>query len=92
MDNNEEAMIATGNASAPKTGAERVRKHRRRQRMLMQQTAFGVAKLVLGRGAGEQKRAVAAFLEKAAEDPDLPEDIVAAIEDALHKLKQRSAY
>ena len=75
-----------------KTGAERVRKHRVRQRMLAQQAAFGIAKLVLGKGAGEQRRAVALFLEKAADDADLPEDIQAALDEAIHRLKARSAY
>ena len=48
---------------ARKSSAERVRKHRRRQRKLELQVAVGIAKIVTGKGAGDQRKALLAVLD-----------------------------
>ena len=55
----------TPQTAPPKSGAERVRKHRKRRQQLDMQVAYGVAKLVTGQGAGDQAKAILVLLEKA---------------------------
>lgn len=74
----------------PTTGAERVAKHRRRKQQMDLQVAFGIAKLVNGKGVGDQKRALVALLEKVATDTDVPDDILSTLDEAIDKLKTRS--
>ena len=71
---------------APKSGADRVRKHRSRKKQLETQVVIGVAKLVLGQGAGEQKRAISTFMEKALSDENLDEEYARIIERALDSI------
>jgi len=78
--------------AARKSSAERVRKHRRRQRKLELQVAVGIAKIVTGKGAGDQRKALLAVLEKAAKDSDLPNDQLSVLDEAIDKLKARSVY
>jgi hypothetical protein len=77
---------------APKTGAERVRKYRKRRQQLDVQVAYGIAKLVTGRGVGEQKGALLSALERVAATKGLPDDIVSTLDEAIDKLKSRSLY
>ncbi|NTF17919.1 hypothetical protein G6L37_05850 [Agrobacterium rubi] len=75
-----------------KSSAERVRKHRKRQQKLETQVAFGVAKIVTGKSAGDQGKALLALLEKAARTRDLPEDVQHVIDEAIDKLRSRSIF
>lgn len=72
--------------SSPKSGADRVRKHRARKKQLETQVVIGVAKLVLGQGAGEQKRAIATFMEKALSDENLDEEYARIIARAMDSI------
>lgn len=76
----------------PKSGAERIAKHRRRKQQLDLQIAYGVAKLVNGRGVGDQKKALIALLEKVAADTSVPDDILSTLDEAIDKLNARSAF
>jgi hypothetical protein len=75
-----------------KSSAERVRKHRKRQRQLELQVAYGIAKIVTGKGAGDQANAVAAHLEKIAAESSLPNDIRETLDEAIDKLRSRRRY
>lgn len=77
---------------APKTGAERVRKHRKRKQQLEMQIAYGIAKVVTGRGAGEQRKALLSLLERAAKGGAVPDDVLSVIDEAIDKLKSRQMY
>lgn len=68
-----------------------MRKHRHRKQQLDLQIAYGIAKLVNGRGAGDQKKALIALLEKVAADTSVPDDMLSAIDEAIDKLKVRSS-
>lgn len=76
----------------PIPGAERVRKHRKRKQQLELQIAFGIAKAVIGRGVGEQRKALLSVLEKAAKGRSVPDDILSALDEAIDKLKSRRMY
>lgn len=90
MDSN--AADNTPQTAPPKSGAERVRKHRKRRRQLEMQVAYGVAKLVTGQGAGDQAKAILVLLEKAAGGRSVPDDVRCVLDDAIDKLKSRSRY
>lgn len=75
-----------------KSSAERVRKHRKRQQKLDLQVAVGIAKIVTGKGAGDQRKALLSVIEKAARGSDLPDDVVSMFDEAIDKLKSRSIY
>jgi hypothetical protein len=79
-------------ADAPKSGAERVRKHRKRRQQLDMQVAYGIAKLVTGQGAGDQAKAILLLLEKAASGRTVPDDMRSVLDEAIDKLKSRSRY
>jgi hypothetical protein len=89
---NETAPDETPTRPTPKSGAERVRKHRKRKQQLELQIAFGIAKAVIGRGVGEQRKALLALLEKAARSGSVPDDVLSAIDEAIDKLKSRQMY
>lgn len=73
----------------PKSGAERVAKHRRRKKQTELQIVHGLAKLVLGRDLGDQRLAMLAMLEKASKDTSMPSDILDAVDLAVDRLKAR---
>lgn len=75
-----------------KSSAERVRKHRQRRQKLDVQIAVGIAKLVIGRGAGDQSKALLTVLEKAARSRDVPDDHLTSLYEAIDKLKSRRFY
>lgn len=82
----------TPQTASPKSGAERVRKHRKRRQQLDMQVAYGVAKLVTGQGAGDQAKAILVLLEKAAGGRSVPDDVRSVLDEAIDKLKSRSRY
>ena len=89
MDSDDTQTTETAAAPARSAGAERVRRHRRRRQKIEQQIAFGIAKIVTGRGAGEQRKALLGVLEKASRDKNLPHDIMTVIDEAIDKLSAR---
>ncbi|WP_327211395.1 hypothetical protein [Rhizobium leguminosarum] len=76
-------------AVEPKSGAERVAKHRRRKKQTELQIIHGLAKLVLGRDLGDQRLAMLSLLEKAARDTTIPPDVLDVLDLAVDKLKAR---
>lgn len=68
------------------SGALRAKLHRERKKSREVQVAVGIAKLVLGQSAGEQRRAIIEVLEKATENDDLPGDYISAIDRAIDNL------
>jgi hypothetical protein len=77
-------------ASQTKSGAERVAKHRRRKKQAELQIIHGLAKLVLGRELGDQRRAMLSLLEKAARDTSIPSDVLDVLDLAVDRLKART--
>lgn len=71
--------------SGPKSAAARVKSHRDRKKGNDVQLAVGIAKLVTGQGAGEQRRVLMAFLEKTA-GQEMPGDYSVLIERAVKSL------
>ncbi len=87
-----EAAEKASQTPPAKTGAERVRKYRKRRQQLDLQVAYGIAKLVTGQGAGDQANAILMLLEKAAGGRKVPEDMRSVMDEAIDKLKSRSRY
>jgi hypothetical protein len=78
-------------SSSVKSGAVRAKLHRERRKDKEVQLAVGVAKIVLGQGAGEQRNAVRDFLLKVVDAGELPDDYMRALERAVERLKSRSS-
>lgn len=53
------------------------------------QLAVGIARLVLGQAAGEQRNVVAEALERAVASGELPDDYAVLIDRALDRLRSR---
>ena len=68
------------------SGAVRAKLHRERKRNREVQVAVGIAKLVLGQSAGEQRRAIIEVLEKATERGELPGDYARTLDRAIDNL------
>jgi len=68
------------------SGALRAKRHRDRKRARELQVAVGIARLVLGQSAGEQRRAILELLERAGADGDLPPDYARVLEKAIDSL------
>lgn len=77
---------------SPKSVAERVRKHRLRKQRQELQIALGIAKLATGNSAGDQSKTLASLLEKAAKTPDLQDDQLSLLDNAIDRLRQRPRY
>ncbi len=68
------------------SGAVRARLHRERKKNREIQIAVGIAKLVLGQGAGEQRRAIIEVLEKANGNGGLPGEYARTLDRAIDNL------
>lgn len=68
------------------SGAVRAKLHRERKKNREVQVAVGIAKLVLGQGAGEQRRAIIEVLEKANAAEDLPGEYARTLDRAIDNL------
>nr|WP_250808365.1 hypothetical protein [Neorhizobium tomejilense] len=68
------------------SGALRAKLHRERKRNREVQVAVGLAKLVLGQSAGEQRKVIIEVLEKANERGDLPGDYARTLDRAIDNL------
>jgi hypothetical protein len=72
------------------SGAVRAKLHRERKRNREVQVAVGLAKLVLGQSAGEQRKVIIELLEKANERGDLPGDYARTLDRAIDNLTSGS--
>lgn len=79
----DDIKIAGGGA---KTVADRVRLHRERRKRKDMQVAVGIARLVLGQGPGEQRKALLEYLSKYAASEELPADYAKVLERAVESL------
>jgi hypothetical protein len=68
------------------SGATRAKLHRERKRNREVQVAVGIAKLVLGQGAGEQRRAIIEVLEKANAADGIPGEYSRTLDRAIDNL------
>lgn len=68
------------------SGAVRAKRHRERKRNREVQVAVGIAKLVLGQGAGEQRRAIIEVLEKVTAAGDIPGEYARTLDRAIDNL------
>jgi hypothetical protein len=68
------------------SGATRAKLHRERKRNREVQVAVGIAKLVLGQGAGEQRRAIIEVLEKANAADGIPGEYARTLDRAIDNL------
>jgi hypothetical protein len=72
------------------SGATRAKLHRDRKKSREVQVAVGIAKLVLGHGAGEQRRAIIEVLEKANSAEDIPGEYARTLDRAIDSLTSSS--
>lgn len=68
------------------SGAVRAKRHRDRKKNREVQIAVGIAKLVLGQGAGEQRRAIIEVLEKATTADGIPGEYARTLDRAIDNL------
>ena len=82
-------MELSAKGIGPKSGADRTRLHRIREKQKQVQIAVGVSKLVLGQGTGEQRRAIIELLEKVSSEKDLDERYAQILDRAIDSLNSQ---
>lgn len=68
---------------------KRVSRFREREKARNIQIALASARMALGKDVGDSGRALADFLEKQAKQPNLPDDYVSLLGDAVDVLRSK---